>query len=177
MWWVELWAGLGGSFWGLPIIVAKWNEEHLPNFRMIAQKQIPPFGWLDHEAYGLEWGPKNKILPKEQFLFAGPCPILKADIPHLGWAPKITFYRLNPPQIATFVCGPPPNSQCIYPQLVEWTLWATGWSEPPSNKILPGKPTPRSNFCFWAFSQFSMQIPPFAGVDPAGPGLGWSPHK
>jgi hypothetical protein len=53
---------------------------------------------------------------------------------------------------------------------MEWTLWATGWSEPTTNKILPGKPTPRSKYCLWAFSQFSTQIPPFAGVDPAGPG-------
>jgi hypothetical protein len=51
-----------------------------------------------------------------------------------------------------------------------------GWA-PPTNRILPGKPTPRSKFCLLAFSKFSMCIPPFGGVDPVGPGLGWAPYK
>ncbi len=53
-----------------------------------------------------------------------------------------------------------------------WTLKAPGWSEPPTNRILPGKPTPWINFCLLTFSQFSMNIPPFGGMDPAGVGLG-----
>ena len=33
-------------------------------------------------------------------------------------------------------------------------LGARGWSEPPTNKILSYKPTPRSNFCLLAPAQF-----------------------
>jgi hypothetical protein len=60
----------------------------------------------------------------------------------------------NPPLGATFVCWPPPNSQSVHPNLVGWTLRAPGLGEPPTNKILHGKPTPRSNFCLLAPAQF-----------------------
>ncbi len=56
--------------------------------------------------------------------------------------------------------------------MAEWTLKAPGWGEPPTNRILPGKPTRRINFCLLTFSQFSMHITPFGGVDPVGLGLG-----
>jgi hypothetical protein len=50
---------------------------------------------------------------------------------------------------------------------------AGSWLElAPTNRILPGKTTPRSNFCLLAFSKFLMHIPPFGGVDPVGPGSG-----
>jgi hypothetical protein len=64
-----------------------------------------------------------------------------------------------------------------YPYLVEWTLQARGWGEPPTNKILPSKPTLRSNFCLLATAQLSMQIPLLGGVDPVGPSFGWTPPK
>jgi len=96
-------------------------------------------------------------------LFAGPRPILKAYTP-IGWTgpcglwagvspPQINFLYTNPPRGATFVCWPPPNSQSIHPHLLEWTLRAPGLGEPPKNKILPGKPTPKSNFCLLAPAQ------------------------
>ncbi len=68
------------------------------------------------------------------------------------------FLFTNPPQGETFVCWPPPNSQSIHPHLVGWTLWALSWGEPPANKILSGKPTPRSNFCLLAPAQ-SLTLP------------------
>jgi hypothetical protein len=73
-----------------------------------------------------------------------------------GWSepPQIKFYQANPPRGATFVCWPLPNSQRIYPHLVGWTLRAQGKGEPPENKILPGKCTPKSNFCLLAPAQF-----------------------
>ena len=80
--------------------------------------QIPPFGGVDPA--GLRFG----VSP-----------------------PKIKFHMANPPRGAIFVCWPPPNSQHKDPHLVEWTLRAPGLGEPPKNKILPGKPTPKSNFC------------------------------
>ena len=97
-------------------------------------------------------------------MFAGPHPILNANTP-IWWngpcgpqvwgePPKIKFYIANPPRGATFVCWPLPNSQRIHPHLVEWTLRARGWGEPPTNKILQDKPTPRSNFCLLAPAQF-----------------------
>jgi hypothetical protein len=91
--------------------------------------------------------------------------------------PQIKFYRANPPLGATFVCWPPQNYQCKYPYLVEWTLQAQGWGELPTNEISHGKPTARSNFYLLAPAQFSMQIPPFGGVDPAGLRFGVSPLK
>jgi hypothetical protein len=68
--------------------------------------------------------------------------------------PQIKFYHANPPRGATFVCWPPQNNQSIYPHLAGWTLRARGWGEPPTNKILLCKPTPRSNFCLLAPAQF-----------------------
>ena len=74
----------------------------------------------------------------------------------LGWGepPQIKFLYTNPPRGATFVCWPRPNCQSIYPHLVGWSLWAPGLGEPPTNKILHGKPTPRSSFCLLAPAQF-----------------------
>ena len=101
-------------------------------------------------------------------MFAGPRPILIANTP-IWWSgpcgpvvgvspPQIKFYRTNPPRGATFVCRPPPYSHCQYPHLVEWTLQAQGWGEPPTNKILHGKPTLRSNFSLLAPTQlFTLQ--------------------
>ncbi len=40
---------------------------------------------------------------------------------------------------------------------------------------VPCRLTPRSNFCLLAPTLFSLKIPPFCGVDPAGPWLGWAP--
>ncbi len=71
-----------------------------------------------------------------------------------GEPPQIKFYQVNPPRGATFVCWPLPYSHCKHPHLVEWTLRARGWGEPPTNKILPYKPIPRSNFCLLAPAQF-----------------------
>ncbi len=75
----------------------------------------------------LGWGepPTNnffyiKTHPKEQLLFAGPRPILKAYTPIWQGGP----------------CGP------------------QVWVSPPTNKILHGKPTPRSNFYLLAPAQF-----------------------
>jgi hypothetical protein len=101
--------------------------------------------------------------PEEQFLFAGPRPILIANTP-IWWSgpcgpgvgvspPQIKFYMANPPRGAIFICWPPPYSHCKYLHLVEWTLRARGWGEPPTNKILQCKPTPRSNFCLLASAQ------------------------
>ncbi len=126
---------------------ARWNEKCLINFRKIAQKQIPPLEWVDPAGSGLEW------------------------------APKIKFYYANPQQGAIFVCWPSQNYKCIYPHLVGWTLRTPCWGEPPTNIILPGKPTPRSKFCLLAFYQFSMHIFPFVWMDPAGPGFEWAPTK
>jgi hypothetical protein len=66
--------------------------------------------------------------------------------------------------------------------MAEWTLWAPDWrgpdwSKPPTNLILPDKPTPSSNFCLLHFPQFSKQIPPISWVDPGGPWLKWATHK
>ena len=68
--------------------------------------------------------------------------------------PQIKMLCTNPPQGATFVCWPLPNSQSIHPHFVGWILRAPGLGEPPTNKILHGKPTPRSNFCLLAPAQF-----------------------
>ncbi len=97
-------------------------------------------------------------------MFAGPRPILKANTliwwsgpcgPRVGVSPpQIKFFYSNLPRGATFVCWPPPNSQSIQPHSAGWTLWALGLGEPPTNKILHGKPTPWSNFCLLAPAQF-----------------------
>jgi hypothetical protein len=83
------------------------------------------------------------------FSQGGPCGLWVGVSP-----PQIRFLFSNPPQGATFVCWPPPNSQSIHPHLVGSTLRAPGLGEPPTNKILHGKPTPRSNFCLLAPTQF-----------------------
>ncbi len=68
----------------------------------------------------------------------------------MGWAPhKKNLYNQTHPEEQ-----PPPNSQSIHPHLVGWTLRAPGLGVPPTNKILHGKPTPRSNFCLLASAQF-----------------------
>ncbi len=56
------------------------------------------------------------------------------------------------------------------------TLQALGWGWAPTYFFI-FKPTPRSNFCLLAPAQFSKHTPPFGRVDPAGPRLGWAPHK
>ena len=76
---------------------------------------------------------------------------------------------------ATFVYWLPLNCLSYYPYLVGWTPRAQGWSEPPTNINLPGKPTPRSNFCLLSHTQLFKLIPLFGGVDPAGPLVGVSP--
>ena len=97
-------------------------------------------------------------------MFAGPRKIINANTP-IWWSgpyrpgvgvspPQIKFHMANPPRGAIFVCWPPPNSQCKYPHLVEWTLRAPGLGEPPKNKILHSKPTLKSNFCLLAPAQF-----------------------
>ena len=78
----------------------------------------------------------NQTYPEEQILFAGLLSILNAYTPFCWvgpcgpqvWVspPQIKFYCANPPRGANFVCWPPLNSQCIYPLLVGWTLWAWG---------------------------------------------------
>jgi hypothetical protein len=55
------------------------------------------------------------------------------------------------------------------------SLRALGWGEPPINKIFIFKPTPRSNFCLLAPTQFSKHTPPFGRGDPAGTMFGWAP--
>jgi hypothetical protein len=122
-------------------------------------------------------------------LFAGPLKILNANTP-IWWSgpcrpgagvspPQIKFYQANPPRGAIFVCWPLPNSQPIHPHLVEWTLRAPGLGEPPKNKILHGKPTPKSNFCLLAPAQFLTLQGISDGVSmggtPGGQRLG-SPH-
>ena len=73
--------------------------------------------------------------------------------------------------------GPPHCSHCKKPHLMEWTLRAWGWGEPPTNYILHGKPTPRSNFYLMVPALFSKYTPSFGGVDPTGPGLRVSPPE
>ncbi len=53
-----------------------------------------------------------------------------------------------------------------------WRAW--GKSEPPTNRDLPGKPSPRSNFWELSHTQLFKLIPPFDGVDPVGPLVGVS---
>jgi hypothetical protein len=55
-----------------------------------------------------------------------------------------------------------------------WTLRARCWGEPPTNRILPGKPTSRSNFCLLAYSQFYTLI---WWSGPCGPGIEVSPPQ
>jgi hypothetical protein len=76
---------------------------------------------------------------------------------------KIYFLYTNPPRGATFVCWIPPNSQSMHHHLLGWTLRAPGLGEPPTNKILHGKPTPRSNFCLLVPAKLFKLIPPFGG--------------
>jgi hypothetical protein len=161
------------------------------NFRKIVQKQIPPFVGVDPAGPGLGEPPQIKFYwanpPREAAFVCWPPLNSQPKYPHLvewtpqalGWGspPQIKFYWANPPRGATFVCWPPQNYQRKYPYLVEWTLQARGWGEPPINKTLPGKPTPRSNFCLLAPSKFSMEIPPFGEMSPAGPRFGVSPPK
>jgi hypothetical protein len=54
------------------------------------------------------------------------------------------------------------------PQMVGWTQGTPGWSEPPTNKILQGKLTPRTDFCLLAPAQFIKQIPFFVGLQAQG---------
>ncbi len=118
------WGRVWGCGWGHQhIIKARWNEKHLPNFRMIAQKQIPPFVGVDPAGLGWEWAPKNKIVSGK--------PTVRSN-----------FCLLAPAQFSKHI-----------PLLVGWTLRALGWSEPPKNKILLSKPTPSSIFCLLAPTQ------------------------
>jgi hypothetical protein len=94
--------------------------------------------------------------------------------PGQGEPPAFLFYQVNTPRGAIFVCWPPHNFECKYPHLVGWTLQALGWGEPPTNKILHGKPTPRSNFCLLALVKFTKHIPPLGRVLWT-PGLGEPP--
>jgi hypothetical protein len=97
-------------------------------------------------------------------LFASPRPIINANTPTwwsgpcrpqvFGEPPKIKFYVANPPRGVIFVCWPQSNSQRIHPHLVEWTLRAPGLGEPPKNKNVYCKPTPKSNFCLLVPAQF-----------------------
>jgi hypothetical protein len=56
---------------------------------------------------------------------------------------------------------------------MEWTLRARGWGEPPTNKILQRKPTPRSNFCLLAPAQFIIRQGISDGVSMGGTPGGW----
>jgi hypothetical protein len=67
------------------------------------------------------------------------------------------------------------------------TRWALGWGEPPTNKILIYKPTPRSNFCFLAPAQFftlqgfsdwvNIGVPPRGSTFGVAPWLGAEPGQ
>ncbi len=131
-----------------PIIEARWNEKRLINFRIFAQKQIPPLEWGDRVGLGVRWAPKNNILPgkptaRSNFCFLAPTQFSKL-LPLFEWVDPL---------------GP-------------GVRWA------PQNKVLLCKPTPRSNFCLLVPAKLFKPIHPFGGVDPAGPGLECpSPHK
>jgi hypothetical protein len=92
-------------------------------------------------------------------LFAGPCPILKANTP-IWWSgpcgpgvgvspPQIEIYQANPSRGATFACWPPPNSHCKYPHLVEGTLRAWCWGEPPQIKFYLANLPRGATFVCW----------------------------
>jgi hypothetical protein len=140
--------------------------------RVLSGAELPAYHWGQ-----VKWEVNNKFQENcskanTPIWWGRPCG------PQVGVSPpQIEFYQVNLPRGATFVCWPSLNSQCVYPHLVGRTLRAPSWGEPPTNRILPGKPTPRSNFCLLAPAKLSMQIPSFGWVDPAGLGLGWAPHK
>jgi hypothetical protein len=97
----------------------------------------------------------------------------------------LCFLSLHLSLFITSLAGPPGAARDYFTislwkspvQIDLRTLRAMGWGEPPTNNIFIFKPTPRSNFCLLAPAQFSKQTPPFGRVDPAGPRLGWAPHK
>jgi hypothetical protein len=62
-------------------------------------------------------------------------------------------------------------------QIADWSRdpagFGLGWAHTNINFI--HKPTPRSNFCLLAPTQFLKHTAPFGRVDPVGPGSGWTP--
>ncbi len=114
-------------------------------------------GWT-LRAQGWSEPPTNRNLPgkptpRSNFCLVSHTQLFK-QIPLFGGVdpvgvspPQIKFSHANPPQGATFVCWPLPYSYCKHLHLVGWTLRAQGWSELPKNRNLPGKPTPRREFC------------------------------
>jgi len=50
---------------GLPITKSRWNEECLPNFRLIAQSETPPFDGDNPECPRFRSAPQNKINTKQ----------------------------------------------------------------------------------------------------------------
>jgi hypothetical protein len=91
--------------------------------------------------------------------------------------PQIKIYQAKLPREAAFVCWPPLNSQCKYPHLVEWTLQARGWGEPPINNILPGKPHPEEQFLFAGPLKIINANTPIWWSGPCRPGAGVSPPQ
>jgi hypothetical protein len=124
-------------------------------------KLLPSFGGVDPAGPGLEWAPTNrnlpgKLTPRSNFCLLSHTQLFKKNTliwwggpckPLVWVSPlQIKFYQANPLQGATFVCWPPPYSHCKHLHLVEWTLRARGWGEPPKLNY-PSKPTLRSKFC------------------------------
>ncbi len=140
---------------------------------------------------GVRWTLKNKILFCKPTARSNFCLLATAHLsylvppfggvgpagPGVRWAPQNRVLLFKPTQGAAFVCWLRLNCLSYYPHLVGWTLQAHGWSEPSTNKNLPGKTTPRSNFCLVFHTHLLKQIPLFGGVDPVGPLVGVSPHK
>ncbi len=162
------------------------------NFRIIAQKQIPHLNWVEPVGTGVRWTLKNIILPckptaRSNFCLLAPTQFSKL-IPLFGgsdpvgpggrWAPQNKALLCKPTRGATFVCWLLLNCLSYFPHLVGWTLQAQGWSEPQGPWLNFTKQThPKEQLLFVGLVLFSLQTPPFGGVDPAGPGSGWAPLK
>ncbi len=96
-----------------PIIEASWNEKRLINFRIIAQKQIPPLEWGDPVGPGVRWAPKNKVLlckptPRSNFCLLVPAKLFKL-IPYSVGRPCRPGVRWAP-QNKVLLCKPTPRS-------------------------------------------------------------------
>ncbi len=121
------------------------------NFCLLAPAQfsklIPPFCGVDPVGPGVRWAPQNKAL------------------------------LCKPTRGAAFVGWLLLNCLSYYPHLVGWTLRAQSWSEPPQKLNFRKQTHPKEQLLFAGPTLFSLQTPPFDGVDPAGLGLGWAPQK
>jgi hypothetical protein len=131
-------------------MINKFNKFHFAKYVSYTTNKLTTIKWKENvvsflkSSAGFRKYESKMKMNRNNFLF-----VYKRGLPGAARDYTNKFLFTNPPQRATFVCWPLPNSQSIHPHLVGCTLGPRFRVSPPQIKFDPTNPSRGATFVFW----------------------------